>query len=725
MRLPKGESSVSAWGLNFSFRVQVRASGHSFFYSPPPPFLPIRLQKSMAPPHSMPINEFGYINHYTSTTSFSEPQFPGPALARMESNYSTMSSDSRLNLVDRTDSQPTSTHSRKRYTLPLFRGPSESSRGSYDDSSRDSSPFQWRDLFKGWQLLLFGSWFNVLLCLIPVACVFSLTMTEYHGLVFMFCLLSLLPLVKIHEITTRELSARIGGSKTGLLNASLNNTVEIVVALSALRKCELRVVQSSLIGSILGKLLLVLGLCFFAGGLRFSEQWFDATANQVHSSLLSISVGVLLLPVAYHFALSGNRNDDVPENQRLSILNMSHAVSLILLTIYGFYLVFQLVSHTHLYRDSQTKSRKLSINVQTPAIFHTLTLREKGKAFPQSDSTTAIYNDEENVSRWFKGAQSEPQADTLSPSPSSTRSPSRSPSPQQQPGTPYISPPNGDFTTSAVTLTDSGHVLPVAAVDPSIRLVDLDTMGGASLRRINCPSSLAMRSVSTASDATWNESARSFSGSTVNSSNHPDLTLDTDDLSSGKFIDIPLEKKAALVSPTGSVVSSREPQLSWFLTVASLIVVTVGVAFIADWLVEAMDGISMTISKEWVALVLLPAVSSIAECGNAIGVSVKDQVTLSISVAVGSSIQTALFVIPLMVTIAWAMGKPLALLFDPFESLVLYISVQTMTHVVADGKSNWLEGAILICLYIMIAVSFWFYPGSNLPSSLAACTSTV
>ncbi|KAJ3850339.1 hypothetical protein EV368DRAFT_75208 [Lentinula lateritia] len=616
-----------------------------------------------------------------------------------------MSSDSRLNLVERTDSQPTSTHSRKRYTLPLFRGPSESSRGSYNDSSGSASPFQWRDVFKGWRLLLFGSWFNVLLCLIPVACIFNITMTEYHGLVFMFCLLSLLPLVKIHETTTRELSARIGGSKTGLLNASLV-CISPTIQLSALRKCELRVVQSSLIGSILGKLLLVLGLCFFAGGLRFSEQWFDATANQVHSSLLSISVGVLLLPVAYHFALSGNKNDDVPENQRLSILNMSHAVSLILLTIYGFYLVFQLVSHTHLYQDSQKKSRKLSINVQTPAIFHTITLRERGRAFPQSDSSAAIYNAEDNVSRWFKATQSETQERSLSSSPSSTRSPSRPPSPQQQPGTPYISPPGDNFAASEITLTDSGNTYPVAAVDPSVRLVDLDAMGGTSLRRINSPSKLAMRSDSA---TTWNDSARSFS--------------DTEDLPSEKFVDVPLggpPRRVTPTSPIDSVMSSREPQLSWFVTVASLLLVTVGVAFIADWLVEAMDGISTTISKEWVALVLLPAVSSIAECGNAIGVSVKDQVTLSISVAVGSSIQTALFVIPLMVTIAWAMGKPLALLFDPFESLVL----QTMTHVVADGKSNWLEGAILICLYIMIAVSFWFYPGSNLPSSLAACTST-
>ncbi|KAJ3777098.1 Sodium/calcium exchanger protein-domain-containing protein [Lentinula raphanica] len=680
------------------------------------------------PPYPTPMNEFGYINHYTSTTaSYPEPQFPGPALARMESNYSTMSSDSRVNLVERTDSQPNSARSRKRYTLPLFRGPSETSRGGQNDNcSRDSAPFQWRDMMKGWRLLLLGSWFNVLLCLIPVACIFSITMTEYHGLVFMFCLLSLLPLVKIHELTTRELSARIGGSKTGLLNASLNNTVEVVVAFSALRKCELHVVQSSLIGSILGKLLLVLGLCFFAGGLKFTEQGFDHTANQVHSSLLSISVGVLLLPVAYHFALSGNRNDDVPENQRLSILNMSHAVSVILLTIYGFYLVFQLVSHTHLYRDSQTKSRKLSINVQTPAIFHTMTLREKGRGFPKSESTTAIYNNEDTVSRWFKATQSEQHAPALSPSSSISDSSIKSASPRQQPGTPYISPPN--VTGSEVTLTDSAYVHPVvAAVDPSIRLVDFDGMGGSSLRRTHSPSRLASRSASEASEATCSKgSGRTFSGSTINSSNHPGLTVDTADLSSENFTDIPLggTSKEALASPTGSVKSAREPQLSWFMTVTSLIVVTIAVAFIADWLVEAMDGISETISKEWVALVLLPAVTSIAECGNAIGVSVKDQVTLSISVAVGSSIQTALFVIPLMVTIAWAMGKPLALLFDPFESLVLYISVQTMTHVVADGKSNWLEGAILICLYIMIAVSFWFYPGSNLPSSLAACTST-
>ena len=99
--------------------------------------------------------------------------------------------------------------------------------------------------------------------------------------------------------------------------------------------------------------------------------------------------------------------------------------------------------------------------------------------------------------------------------------------------------------------------------------------------------------------------------------------------------------------------------------------------------------------------------------------------------------QTALFVIPFMSLLGWVLDKPLALLFDPFESVVLYISgalllvlymtqripnacrtiVHTMGYVVADGRSNWLEGVILVCLYVIIAVTFWFYPGTYPPFS--------
>jgi Ca2+:H+ antiporter len=65
-----------------------------------------------------------------------------------------------------------------------------------------------------------------------------------------------------------------------------------------------------------------------------------------------------------------------------------------------------------------------------------------------------------------------------------------------------------------------------------------------------------------------------------------------------------------------------------------------------------------------------------------------------------------------MVTLAWIMGKQLTLLFDPLESIVLFLSVLTVNYAVQDGKSNWLEGMILMCLYLILAVTFWFYPGT-------------
>ncbi|KAF5367368.1 hypothetical protein D9758_003737 [Tetrapyrgos nigripes] len=601
-----------------------------------------------------------------------QPPQPGEALARFDSNLSAMTNDSRTYLVNHPGISSREKH------LPLYHKPRHAHGSPHDGSgSRAHSwmKLSWEELLKGWRLLLLGSWLNILLLVVPVA-------VRLGYRVRAICLIALIPLVKMHEVSTHELAIRIGGSKAGLVNASLSNTVEIVVAFSALRKCELEVVQSSLIGSILGKLLLILGLCFFAGGLRFSEQGFDATASQIHSSLLSISVTALLLPAAYHFAVSGD-SDVMTPRQRDGIMDMSHGVSIILMFIYLSYLLFQLVSHTHLYQDLQDKSRRLSLKVAP--IFHL----DKGKTLTPSPSCQSDGSDRENISKWSTDVRS-----AISPSSSNeylSRSPSLSPRGRNRalvPGTAYISQDQPGFSTaSEITLAE-----PVGVYPPP---------GGATVRLVDV------------------RGGRSFSGSTINSQHPPDL------------IEIPLDSqsKAPLHYPSpasseGSEPKVQGPQLSIFLTVMSLAFVTIAVAFTADWLVEAMNGISSTISKQWIAFILLPAVSSIAECGNAIGGSVKDQLTFSISVAVGASIQTALFVIPLMVTLAWSMGKPLALLFDPFESLVLYMSVQTMTHVMGDGKSNYMEGLILICLYIIIAVSFWFYPGSSLPASLGAACST-
>jgi len=80
------------------------------------------------------------------------------------------------------------------------------------------------------------------------------------------------------------------------MNATLGNAVELIVAIIALVKCELQVVQSSLIGSVLSNLLLVLGMCFFCGGLKYSEQGFKSAAAQTNSGLLVMAVIAVLIP---------------------------------------------------------------------------------------------------------------------------------------------------------------------------------------------------------------------------------------------------------------------------------------------------------------------------------------------------------------------------------------------------------------------------------------------
>jgi len=199
-------------------------------------------------------------------------------------------------------------------------------------------------------------------------------------------------------------------------------------------------------------------------------------------------------------------------------------------------------------------------------------------------------------------------------------------------------------------------------------------------------------------------------------SNRSDVTL-----TEGDEHPNPLGQDAA--TGVANVKEADAPQLSWFMTVSVIAVVSVLVAGTADWLVVTVNESSVTkyVSKEWTALILLPTVRAIADCVTAVNVSVKDQLTLSSAVAIGSTIQLSLFVIPFIVIVGWVTGIPLGLLFDPFESVALYLAINTMNYVVADGRSNWMEGLILLSFYLIIAISFWFYPGSNVASSLDVC----
>ncbi|KAI9439942.1 calcium/proton exchanger [Lactarius indigo] len=426
-------------------------------------------------------------------------------------------------------------------------------------------------------LVLHTPLLKVLLIFVPLSWIFHFLKLN-NALVFIISFLALVPLAKLLAFTTEQLSLHLGSALAGLLNATLRNTVELIVAITALVKCNLHVVQSSLIGSILSNLLLVLGMCFFAGGTRFSEQGFGMSSTQLNSSLLTLSVIAVLLPAAIHSAVQPNSDgvDPLTNTQEAhDILAISHGVAIILLFIYLCYLVFQLFSHKNLYEDDHPNVQK--------SVKYTAALARKLRVTYRKGDEGAI---------------------SSGPVPSSP-------------------PPN-----------------------------DVEV---------------------------------------------------------------------------GSMEEEEEeiPKMSSKIAIVLLVLVTVAIAITAESLVNSIDGLTSSghVSNEFVGLILHPTIGDAAELftedvtGSSVAVP-----TLSLSVAVGSSIQLTLFVIPFIIILGWTLGKPLVLLFDPFESVVLFLTVLAFNYVVQGGKSHWLKGMILMCLYVIIAVMFWFYPGSDPAGVLASCT---
>ena len=129
-----------------------------------------------------------------------------------------------------------------------------------------------------------------------------------------------------------------------------------------------------------------------------------------------------------------------------------------------------------------------------------------------------------------------------------------------------------------------------------------------------------------------------------------------------------------------------------------LVIVTIMVAVCADYLVDSIDSIVQTahISKTFIGLVLLPIVGNAAEHVTAVIVAYKGKMDLAINVAIGSSLQIALFVTPFLVILGWIMDRPMTLHFQLFETVVFFLSVLVVNYLIQDGKSNYLEGCMCL-----------------------------
>lgn len=153
---------------------------------------------------------------------------------------------------------------------------------------------------------------------------------------------------------------------------------------------------------------------------------------------------------------------------------------------------------------------------------------------------------------------------------------------------------------------------------------------------------------------------------------------------------------------------------SWSLrrAVVTLVAATIFVAWLSQILVSAVEPVveSLGITEFFLGVIIIPLVGNVAEHLVAVQVAWKNKMDLSLAVCFGSSMQIALFVAPLLIFVSLAMGHPLTFLFNQFELLALVAAVGIAGLISLDGESNWLEGAQLLAVYLIVALAFFFLP---------------
>jgi Ca2+:H+ antiporter len=157
-----------------------------------------------------------------------------------------------------------------------------------------------------------------------------------------------------------------------------------------------------------------------------------------------------------------------------------------------------------------------------------------------------------------------------------------------------------------------------------------------------------------------------------------------------------------------------EKRPAWSLSTALVVLAlaTVGVAYLSELLVGAVEPVvkSLGVSEFFLGVILIPIVGNVAEHLVAVRTALKNQMDLSVEISVASSLQIALFVAPVLVFVSLLLGNPLQLIFNQFELLALIAGVLIAALVSADGESNWLEGAELLAVYVILGLAFFLLP---------------
>jgi len=196
---------------------------------------------------------------------------------------------------------------------------------------------------------------------------------------------------------------------------------------------------------------------------------------------------------------------------------------------------------------------------------------------------------------------------------------------------------------------------------------------------------------------------------------HKDILADvTNDVTGdGSRTDTPLH--SAPVSSTGQVSISdtsaheEEPLWSKRRSIIYLVIATVMTAFVSEWLVGTLHSFTAEfgLSELFVGAFLIAIVGNAAEHSAAVMLAMKNKIGAAVEIAIGSSLQIALFVAPVLVLVSMLFGKPMDILFTTIELAAIGVAVFIAKSISKDGRTNWFEGALLLMVYVILGVAFY------------------
>ncbi|RYG70183.1 calcium/proton exchanger [bacterium] len=362
-----------------------------------------------------------------------------------------------------------------------------------------------------------------LLLFVPVA-IFLRLNGGSPTFLFVAACLAVIPLAGWMGHATEHLAAKTGEGFGGLLNATFGNAAELIIALMALNKGLFGVVKASLTGSIIGNVLLVMGLSFFAGGLKFPTQRFNRTAARSSVTTLLLAAIALVIPTVFHLVAGAQKAWKPEQEQKLSL-----AIAFVLFGTYIATLLFSLRTHKELFVGEA---------------------KEAALPFSEGDAHKVV-EVHEHENEW----------------------------------------------------------------------------------------------------------------------------------SMGKSIGV-------------------------------LFIATAFVALMSEFLVGSIEAAreGLGLKEVFVGVIVVAIIGNAAEHSTAVVSALKNKMDLSIGIAIGSSVQIALFVAPVLIFASYLMGKPMDLEFTIPELAAVIVSVVIAGQIAGDGESNWLEGIQLLAVYAVLGILFFFLP---------------